>query len=222
MFEYVHDRASESSSSETSDDDVLVIDPFTTHESPAATLSSPTGSLDSNTQADAPSQPSIMMVLDPTSTVVSWHAKPPSASTTVTVPTNLGEISLSLAPDSDSEVAALVQLPKYRELLCSDKILKNQRPDQALRTKPEVGPRGCHVMGARASCIATRQACKRKIDNHDGVETDKENITISLSHTPAIKRICREKSGTDWQTVLDIDEYGEEQRRKFKDTVIVV
>ncbi|KAG1740124.1 uncharacterized protein EDB91DRAFT_1082103 [Suillus paluster] len=103
--------------------------PFTTHESPAATLSSPTGSPDLNTQADAPSQPS--MVLDPTSsTDVLWH-KPPSASATVMIPTNLGEISPSLTPDLDSNIvevlAVLVQLRKYQEL-CSDKILKNQRP----------------------------------------------------------------------------------------------
>ncbi|KAG1750536.1 uncharacterized protein EDB91DRAFT_1078556 [Suillus paluster] len=195
MFGYAHDRASEISSSETSGDDVPVIDPPTTHESesPAATLSSHTGSPDLNTQADsnAPSQHS--MVLDPTSTAVSW-CEPPSALTAV-----MGEISPSLTPDLDSnivEVAALVQLPKYRK-------------------KPEVSPRGCQVVQARASCTATttRQTCKRKIDSCNDVNADKENITISLSHhdTPVIKCICREKSGTDWQSVLDIIEYGEEQ-----------
>jgi hypothetical protein len=27
-----------------------------------------------------------------------------------------------------------------------------------------------------------------------------------------VKRICREKTGTDWQTVLDVIKYGEEQQ----------
>jgi hypothetical protein len=29
-----------------------------------------------------------------------------------------------------------------------------------------------------------------------------------------VKRICREKSGTEWQTVLDVVKFGEEQRSK--------
>lgn len=167
------------------------------------------------------------MVLDPTtsSTNMLWHKPPTVASTTVVVPANQGDISASLAPDSDSErkveVAALMQLPKYQEM-CSDKILKDQRPVRALSMKPEVSARDCHILRARASCTANHQTCKRKIDSHDGVDTvtDKENIMISLGHTPTIKRICREKSGTEWQSVLDVIEFGEEQRRK--DTVTLV
>lgn len=51
---------------------------------------------------------------------------------------------------------------------------------------------------------------------------DKENVTLFQSNTPAIKRICREKTGTDWQTVLDVTAYGEEQRiRRDRDTAAV-
>jgi hypothetical protein len=47
-----------------------------------------------------------------------------------------------------------------------------------------------------------------------GADTvDKENVTLfQSSDTPTVKRICREKTGTDWQTVLDVTAYGEEQR----------
>jgi hypothetical protein len=33
------------------------------------------------------------------------------------------------------------------------------------------------------------------------------------------KRICREKTGTDWQTVLDINQYGEEIQNRQNKTV---
>jgi hypothetical protein len=63
--------------------------------------------------------------------------------------------------------------------------------------------------------VATHQTCKRKIDSCDGVDADKENIKISLSHAsaPTIKCICWEKTGTEWQTVLDVVEYDKEQRK---------
>jgi hypothetical protein len=42
---------------------------------------------------------------------------------------------------------------------------------------------------------------------------------VTLKSALVVKRICREKTGTDWQTVLDIIKYGDEQRerRKFDD-----
>jgi hypothetical protein len=49
---------------------------------------------------------------------------------------------------------------------------------------------------------------------------DKENNnaflspSLNLAPVAGIKRIRREKTGTDWQTVLDIVKYDEEQRKK--------
>lgn len=74
------------------------------------------------------------------------------------------------------------------------------------------------------SCIAagsdTRpsQARKRKVGGVDNI--NKENVLFP-NGAPAIKRICREKTGTDWQTVLDLNAYSEEQRqRRDKDMAI--
>jgi hypothetical protein len=61
----------------------------------------------------------------------------------------------------------------------------------------------------QASRTVTHQSRKRKQDQAD---SDKENI--SLTRHPAAKRICREKTGTEWQTVLDVVKFGEEQRER--------
>jgi hypothetical protein len=49
-------------------------------------------------------------------------------------------------------------------------------------------------------------------------DADKENKALPpnliLAPVARIKRIRREKTGTDWQTVLDIVKYDEEQRKK--------
>jgi hypothetical protein len=50
-------------------------------------------------------------------------------------------------------------------------------------------------------------------------DVDKENNaflspSLNLAPVAGIKRIRREKTGTDWQTVLDIVKYDEEQRKK--------
>ncbi|KAG1730222.1 hypothetical protein EDD22DRAFT_853027 [Suillus occidentalis] len=134
----------------------------------------------------------------------------------------------SLAPDSgsDSNAEVLVAATLVHPKLCVDKIL-SKLPSESIvaqALKSEVGPRGRHVvLQARASefrtsivAAATHQTRKRKIDSCDGVDADKENIKISLSHAsaPTIKRICREKTGTEWQTVLDVVEYDKEQQRK--------
>ncbi|KAG2146229.1 hypothetical protein DEU56DRAFT_753730 [Suillus clintonianus] len=247
------DRASDASEN---GDDVSVYwephltsltDPFTTH-SPADTIcmlhdddlpsgefsippsrrsrSSPTGG-PSDTDSDAPSQSSTVLVLYPasTSTDGSWHNSPcASESSAVTVPTNLArgdsEISPGIAPnesDSDVELAALVQLPSYQRL-CLDKISKNHRPT-AMRTKIKVG-----LVACEAQASTTRQTCKRKIDDDVDAKHDADKENISLSSTPAIKRICREKTGTDWQSVLDINKYVEERLgyRQSKGTVTPV
>jgi len=83
-----------------------------------------------------------------------------------------------------------------------------------------VGPGCCEVIQSQASCTAsTRQTCKRNIDNVDGVnaekDADKENISLSCA-LAAIKCICRERTGTDWQLVLDVIEYDEERCRQSR------
>lgn len=45
---------------------------------------------------------------------------------------------------------------------------------------------------------------KRGADDANTAHSNKENMG------PAPKRICREKTGTEWQTVLDLAEYGQE------------
>ncbi|KAG1883631.1 hypothetical protein F4604DRAFT_1677387 [Suillus subluteus] len=77
------------------------------------------------------------------------------------------------------------------------------------------------ILGAQpeASCAtvasSTHQIHKRKIDTVDPNHyADKENMWLSPSldrTAPATKCICWEKTGTNWQTVLDIVKYGEEQ-----------
>jgi hypothetical protein len=65
-------------------------------------------------------------------------------------------------------------------------------------------------------------------DSRD-TDSDKENISLNChgSFTPAIrvvtgKRICREKTGTEWQTVLDVIKYGEEQRSRQENVAAVM
>ncbi|KAG1759546.1 hypothetical protein EDD22DRAFT_849151 [Suillus occidentalis] len=92
-----------------------------------------------------------------------------------------------------------------------------------VKSEPGVGPNvGCKAMLVQAqdSCTAsshcysgTRQTRKRKMRVGGADTVDKENVTLfQSSDTPTIKCICREKTSTDWQTVLDVTAYGEEQR----------
>jgi hypothetical protein len=66
-----------------------------------------------------------------------------------------------------------------------------------------------------ASRTATGTTCQ-KIDNLKLPRYDDKENVLSLDRTPVatIKRIRREKTGTDWQTVLDVVRYGKEQRKK--------
>ncbi|KAG1744075.1 uncharacterized protein EDB91DRAFT_1080883 [Suillus paluster] len=85
---------------------------------------------------------------------------------------------------------------------------------------------GCKVIvqaqDSHTASSGTRQTHKRKIGGVDTV--DKENVLFPNGcGTPTIKRICREKTGTNWQTVLDVIAYGEEQRnRRDKDMVVTI
>ncbi|KAG1864349.1 hypothetical protein F4604DRAFT_1683362 [Suillus subluteus] len=112
------------------------------------------------------------------------------------------------------------------------RVKENERLSTAITTlspaqKTEAeSAKSCEViLGAQpeASCTtvasSTHQIHKRKIDTVDPNHyADKENMRLSPSldrTAPATKHICREKTGTDWQTVLDIVKYGKEQRKKI-------
>ncbi|KAG2119240.1 hypothetical protein BD769DRAFT_1672085 [Suillus cothurnatus] len=93
--------------------------------------------------------------------------------------------------------------------------LDEQKESESI--KPEPDQLGSEAMvQARTSCTratAARQTHKRKIGDVDGnQDIDKENRDVLLKPALVVKRICWEKTGTDWQTVLDIIKYGDEQR----------
>ncbi|KAG1723494.1 hypothetical protein EDB19DRAFT_1834576 [Suillus lakei] len=94
-----------------------------------------------------------------------------------------------------------------------------------VRADPGAGPNfGCKVIvQAQDSCTASSNTCqthKRKIGGVDTV--NKENI-LFLNGIPATKHICREKTGTNWQTVLNVTVYGEEQQiRQDQDIAVTV
>ncbi|KAG1894798.1 uncharacterized protein F5891DRAFT_1194783 [Suillus fuscotomentosus] len=81
------------------------------------------------------------------------------------------------------------------------------------------------ILRAQLEVSCAKVACsthpKRKIDSIDPNHcTEKEKVLVRPSPSPdrtapAAKRICREKTGTDWQTVLDIIKHGEEQQQKI-------
>jgi hypothetical protein len=66
--------------------------------------------------------------------------------------------------------------------------------------------------------VAACQSYKRKIgdvqvnDNHDTAK-GLENHGVYRNFAPVVKRICREKTGTEWQTVLNVIQYGEEREK---------
>ncbi|KAG1789008.1 uncharacterized protein HD556DRAFT_1311588 [Suillus plorans] len=57
-----------------------------------------------------------------------------------------------------------------------------------------------------------RQNYKRKIDDVQDHDTVKDS-DVYQNFAPVVKRICQEKTGTDWQTVLDVIKYGEEREK---------
>lgn len=64
--------------------------------------------------------------------------------------------------------------------------------------------------------------CKRKLDSVD-IDNLREHISphrvakeLSPLGVPTTKRICREKTGTEWQTFLDVMKYEEEVLRSRK------
>ncbi|KAG1885328.1 uncharacterized protein F5891DRAFT_1201910 [Suillus fuscotomentosus] len=69
-----------------------------------------------------------------------------------------------------------------------------------------VGGDAIEAQASQTTGMSTRQIRKRKINdvngNH-GSDTD-ENVLFPNPVPTVVKRICRERTGTDWQTVLDI------------------
>ncbi|KAG1873419.1 hypothetical protein C8R48DRAFT_769858 [Suillus tomentosus] len=63
---------------------------------------------------------------------------------------------------------------------------------------------------ASQSTAGARQTRKRSISDADSRDSGQENKYPNPARV--VKRICREKTGTDWQSVFDIVKYGEEQR----------
>ncbi|KIK34855.1 hypothetical protein CY34DRAFT_110120 [Suillus luteus UH-Slu-Lm8-n1] len=116
----------------------------------------------------------------------------------------------ALYSDSDVKLAARVQLPNCQRS-CSDGISENDR-STAIRTVTKI------KVGCETQTSATRQTCKRKADSPDGVDAghdaDRENKIPS--HTPAIKRICRESIVTSLKDLAFklIARLGCDRRRK--------
>jgi hypothetical protein len=127
-------------------------------------------------------------------------------------------VDSDLEPDEQNGSKGMVSVCTVLDFFIS---LRGQKPN----TVKMLGSKGIvrtRVSPSRASSAWTNtcsKTCKRKISDVDSYcDTDKENYNENTDSAPAVmvtvKRICREKTGTDWQTVLDITKYGEEQRRK--------
>ncbi|KAG1767753.1 hypothetical protein EDD22DRAFT_949815 [Suillus occidentalis] len=68
-----------------------------------------------------------------------------------------------------------------------------------------------------ADCVITSAttssgACKRKLQDLDVDTQHESNIILQRPRLAGVKRIRREKTGTDWQSVLDIVKYSEERQ----------
>ncbi|KAG2370327.1 hypothetical protein BDR07DRAFT_1476323 [Suillus spraguei] len=77
------------------------------------------------------------------------------------------------------------------------------------------------ILRAQASPAATStpQSQKRKLEQVDSHgDSNKEHVVSESLSCPAPaatwKRICREKTGTEWEMVLDVVKFGEELRSK--------
>ncbi|KAG2124861.1 hypothetical protein DEU56DRAFT_744203 [Suillus clintonianus] len=131
-------------------------------------------------------------------------------------------------PDSvPSMDTTLSQSQKIVIAALLDKVSENQRVAAAMndeqkeseRKKADADRVGGEVIRAQASRSTTRQSRKREIDQVD--DSDKENVSPRPTRSaPAAKRIRREKTGTEWETVLDVVKFGEEQRSRQNEAVI--
>ncbi|KIK36996.1 hypothetical protein CY34DRAFT_109299 [Suillus luteus UH-Slu-Lm8-n1] len=124
---------------------------------------------------------------------------------------------------------------------CLDEALENKRAP-AIVMRPTKAIINVNTWRAQAepTCIPashgiTCGTCnlKRTIEciatGRRDTDSDKENVSLDChgSFTPAIqvvtgKCICREKTGTEWQTVLDVIKYGEEQRSRQENVAAIL
>ncbi|KAG0698050.1 hypothetical protein DFH29DRAFT_1003195 [Suillus ampliporus] len=103
--------------------------------------------------------------------------------------------------------------------------MQNDEQKDSERKKAEADRVGGKVI--RTLSQATRNACKRKFDDiniNSDSDTNKENISgycvprqLSPPGAPTTKCICCKKTGTEWQSVLDVIKHGEEMRSKQND-----
>ncbi|KAG2132820.1 hypothetical protein DEU56DRAFT_757311 [Suillus clintonianus] len=123
----------------------------------------------------------------------SYTGNPPSRAAIVTTQPQGSTLADPFATRSDSDTMRTAAIAMNDE----------QKESERMKAKPE-------VIRAQASRTTPRQSRKRKPDQRD--KSDKENTYPTPA--PAAKRIRREKTGTEWQTVLDLVKFGEEQRSK--------
>lgn len=76
---------------------------------------------------------------------------------------------------------------------------------------------GDEAHASRTITAAHQSQQPNQVDSDD--KSDKENIS-STRPAPVAKRIRREQTGTEWQTVLDVAKFGEELRNKQNKAVV--
>ncbi|KAG1723341.1 hypothetical protein EDB19DRAFT_1916167 [Suillus lakei] len=133
------------------------------------------------------------------------------SSVLTTVPTN--EEKRSHTSRTHHRGAPLEQLQTLKQLsnnnivgVCIGQAEEGNRSIQA-----EASCVGGGVIQARACCTTSAgQTCKSKIKDIDAKhDIDQENIDKPVL-VETRKHICWEKTGTDWQTVLNINKYSEQ------------
>ncbi|KAG1853053.1 hypothetical protein F4604DRAFT_1933518 [Suillus subluteus] len=220
------DRVAEFSTS-GSGDDISVFwepdsssftDPFATHSPTDSTIPPPPSTLENfPTLSSSPiGSPSTQLLVGLGDTDA-WHGI--NSFVIATVSTN--EKKRSRTCHTHHRGAPLEQSQTFK--LSNDNIVDARigQPDEQKENKTmqaEASRVGGGVIQARASrTTSARQTYKRKIEDFDTKpDTNQENFDISPNPAPVEtwKCICREKTGTDWQTVLDIIKYGEQWSRQ--------
>ncbi|KAG1767787.1 hypothetical protein EDD22DRAFT_844361 [Suillus occidentalis] len=178
---------------------------------------------------DQPSTP----VLDPVTSeglgcLIESESQCPSI-IAVSIPANGKEGTQARTRSEDQAAPALLKFQKVLVMSESESQESAAMMVAVVKAEPGVSskPGRKAVVQAQDSCTAssdgvTHQTRKRKrLGGVDAIDKENAQTLFQSGCTPAtIKRICREKTGTDWQTVLDVTAYGEEQRiRRDRDTL---
>ncbi|KAG1775008.1 hypothetical protein EV702DRAFT_1199857 [Suillus placidus] len=156
----------------------------------------------------------------PLPSLENFSTLPSSPSPTATVSTD--EEKRSHTSHTCHRGAPLEQSPILKlSKLSNDNTVDAGQSDEQKRKENIQAEAGCVGGGIiRARAIRTtsgRQTHKRTIEDIDTEpDTDQEDFDVSSNHAPVEtqKRICREKTGTDWQTVLDIMSCGKQWSRQ--------